>query len=244
VNPRLALIYHPSPGNGLKLIYGSAYRAPNAYELFYGSATAPIITQKGNPSLQEETIHTYEAVLERTFDAGWHSTLSLYHYQVNDLITQVIDPTDGKLIFVNQDKIRTTGVELSVDKIWQNGLQMKGNVSYQEAKDTGTDRLLVNSPRVLGKLALTAPLPGHTWRAGLEMQYTGERRTNLAEADDYTLVNLTLTRNNWLQGLDVSFSAYNLFDERYADPADSGNFVQDALRQDGRTLHLRLDYHF
>jgi iron complex outermembrane receptor protein len=244
VNPRLALIYHPFAGNSLKLIYGSAYRAPNAYEMFYGSATEPASSQKGNPALQEETMRTYEAVLEQTFKEGWHSTFSLYHYQVNNLITQITDPIDGKLVFVNQDKINTTGVELSVDKTWHNGLQMKGNVSYQEAKNALTDRLLVNSPRVLGKLALSAPLPGHAWRTGLELQYTGPRRTNLDEVDDYTLVNLTLTRNNWLRGLDVSFSAYNLFDKKYADPADPGNFIQDVLPQDGRTLRLKLDYHF
>ena len=36
VNPRLALIYSLQPETSLKLIYGTAYRNPNAYELYYG----------------------------------------------------------------------------------------------------------------------------------------------------------------------------------------------------------------
>lgn len=34
-NPRLALIYKPQPKTAIKLLYGTAYRAPNAYEAHY-----------------------------------------------------------------------------------------------------------------------------------------------------------------------------------------------------------------
>lgn len=245
LNPRLALVYHTAAGNSLKLIYGSAYRAPNAYEMFYGSDTVPAAAQKGNPALRPETMRTYEAVLERSFGGGWHGTLALYHYRVEDLISQITDPGDNKLVFVNAEKIRTSGVELGAEKFWHNGVRLKGNASYQEAKDRLTDRLLVNSPRLLGKLALLLPLPGYAWQAGLELQYTGERRTFAGEkTDGYTLANLTLSRSDLLKGVDASLGVYNLFDENYADPADRGAFVQDVLRQDGRTWRLKLDCRF
>jgi outer membrane receptor protein involved in Fe transport len=244
INPRLALIYHTSPGNSLKLIYGSAYRAPNAYEMFYGSATNPASPQKGNANLDPETIRTYEAVLEKTFNSGWHSTLSLYHYEIKDLISQEIDPIDGKLVFFNEGEVRTNGVELSADKSWETGIRFKGNVSYQEAIDTATDKILDNSPRILSKFSLSTPLPGREWRAGLEVQYTGSRHTNLDEADSYTVANLTLNRSNLLPKLDVSVGAYNLLDEKYYDPADPNTFIQDELRQDGRSVRVKLDYRF
>ena len=115
--------------------------------------------------------------------------------------------------------------------------------SFQEAEDKSDDSWPINSPRVLGKLALIVPLP-YAWQAGAELQYTGERRTTSGKADAYTLANLTLSRSNILKGLDVSVSAYNLFDKEYEDPADTGAFVQDILKQDGRTLRLKLDYRF
>jgi outer membrane receptor protein involved in Fe transport len=237
-NPRVALIYHPSPGNGLKLIYGSAYRAPNAYEMFYGDEAAEYRT---NPDLRPERIKTYEAVLEHTFASSWHGTMSLFHYDVENLITQVED--NGALMFVNGHKMHTSGVELSAERQWAGGARLKGTVSYQEAKDKWEDSRQINSPHVLAKLGLILPLP-YSWQAGAELQYTGDRLTTSGEADAYALANLTLTRSNILKGLDLSVSAYNLFDKEYEDPADTGVFVQDILRQDGRTFRLKLDYRF
>ncbi|PYM66193.1 MAG: hypothetical protein DMD79_03320 [Candidatus Rokuibacteriota bacterium] len=50
-SPRVALIYHPVAGSTLKLLYGEAFRAPNAYELYYSAAG-----NQANPGLQPETI--------------------------------------------------------------------------------------------------------------------------------------------------------------------------------------------
>ena len=238
-NPRVALIYHPTPDSALKLIYGSAYRAPNAYEMFYGDATGEYLP---NPDLRPEEIKTYQAVLESSFASHWHGTMSLFHYDVDNLITQV-ESDAGKLMFVNGHSMHTSGIELSAERRWAGGTRFKGNVSYQEAEDKSDHRWPINSPRVLGKLALIVPLP-YAWQAGAELQYTGERRTTSGEADAYTLANLTVSRSNILKGLDVSLSAYNLFDKEYQDPADTGAFVQDILKQDGRTLRLKLDYRF
>lgn len=237
-NPRVALIYHPSPGNGLKLIYGSAYRAPNAYEMFYGDEAGEY---RPNPDLRPERIKTYEAVLEHSFASRWHGTMSLFHYDVENLITQVED--SGTLMFMNGRKMHASGVELSADRQWAGGARLKGNISYQETRDKWDGSRPINSPRLLAKLGLIWPLP-YSWHAGAEVQYTSERRTTFGEADAYTLANLTLTRSNILKGLDVSLSAYNLFDKEYEDPADTGAFVQDILRQDGRTFRLKLDYRF
>lgn len=237
-NPRVALIYHPSPGNGLKLIYGSAYRAPNAYEMFYGDEAGEY---RPNPDLRPERIKTYEAVLEHSFASRWHGTMSLFHYDVENLITQVED--SGTLMFMNGRKMHASGVELSADRQWAGGARLKGNISYQETRDKWDGSRPINSPRLLAKLGLIWPLP-YSWHAGAEVQYTSERRTTFGEVDAYTLANLTLTRSNILKGLDVSVSAYNLFDKEYEDPADTGAFVQDILRQDGRTFRLKLDYRF
>ncbi len=242
LHPRLALIYHPHPGNSLKLIYGSAYRAPNAYELYYGSDVTGA-EQKGNPGLRPETIRTYEAVLERTFAAGWHGTVSLYHYRVADLITQIEDPLDGRLVFRNDGRIHATGMEVAAEKRWSSGVRLKASLGYQEAKDRANHEFLVNSPRELVKLALSAPLGTPSWRAGLEAQYTGERKTLAASTGGYTLANLVLSGRAVLPGLDLTLGIYNLLDRKYADPADRIN-VQDTIRQDGRTLRLKMDYWF
>ncbi|HEU5336165.1 MAG TPA: TonB-dependent receptor, partial [Terriglobales bacterium] len=52
-NPRAALIYQPGRGATLKFLYGTAFRAPSAYELYYRSFII-----KNNPRLVPETIRT------------------------------------------------------------------------------------------------------------------------------------------------------------------------------------------
>jgi iron complex outermembrane receptor protein len=60
VNPRLGLIYSPLQRTTFKALYGTAFKAPNAYELYY---TGP--NNRGNPSLKPENITTYELVFEQ-----------------------------------------------------------------------------------------------------------------------------------------------------------------------------------
>ena len=62
-NPRLGLIYDPFRKTTFKLLYGEAFRAPNAYELFWRQSGVT----KANPLLQPETNKTGEVVLERYF---------------------------------------------------------------------------------------------------------------------------------------------------------------------------------
>lgn len=238
-NPRVALVYHPSAGNGVKLIYGSAYRAPNAYEMFYGDESGVYRT---NPDLRPERIKTYELVVEKQLGNKWNGTMSVFHYDVESLITQVEDGS-GNLMFINGGDMHTSGVEFSAARVWASGARLKGSLGYNEARDKSNDAWLVNSPHVTGKLALALPLPD-AWQAGAELQYTSPRHTVGGKVSSYTLASLTLNRTNILKGLDLSISAYNLLDKEYEDPADTGAFVQDVLRQDGRTFRVKLDYRF
>jgi iron complex outermembrane receptor protein len=58
-NPRVALIYAPVETTAVKLIYGTAFRAPNNFELYYQVPGQ----QAANPDLKPETITTYELVI-------------------------------------------------------------------------------------------------------------------------------------------------------------------------------------
>ncbi|KJV05865.1 TonB-dependent receptor plug domain-containing protein [Methylocucumis oryzae] len=65
VNPRLGLIYQPTSSTTLKLLYGRAFRSPNAFESSYTccQSSVPWI---GNANLQPEKIETFEVVLGAT----------------------------------------------------------------------------------------------------------------------------------------------------------------------------------
>lgn len=240
-NPRLAVLYDLCDRTTLKLLYGRAFRAPNAYELYYHDGG---YSQKAPLSLDPETIDTYEVVLERAFTANLSASLSGFYYVMDDLIGQYVDPDDDLLVFTNLEEVKTRGMELTLNGRWANGLRVRTSYAYVDAENNATDRTLANSPQHLAKLNLIAPLLKDTLFAGLEVQYNGKSRT-LADnyADDFILTNLALTYRSPSKRLEIAAGLYNLFDVKYGYPA-FGEHTQDTLEQDGRMFRIKLTYRF
>ncbi len=240
-NPRLALIYSPFAKSTLKLLYGSAFRAPNVYELYYHDG---FNTQKPALNLDPETITTTELLLEQSIGKHLRGVAGIFYYKIKDLITLQTDSADDLLVFNNVDDVEAHGLELELEGKWSNGWQGRFSYTYQETEDQSTGKILPNSPKHLAKANLIAPLLRNKLFAGLELRYTGTRKTvRGTDADAFTVTNLTLFGQNVLKGLDLSASVYNLFDEEYADPGSEGH-LQDTLEQDGRTFRLKLHYAF
>lgn len=240
-NPRLALIYRPDERTAWKLLAGRAFRAPNAYELYYhdGGETA-----KANPELEPETIETLELVWERDVTANVRSSLSVFHYDLHDLIAQIEDPADELLVFVNSGDVAADGIELELEGRCENGVRGRASHTFQNVQYTDTGARLENSPQHLSKLGLSFPLFDRRLLAGLELQYIGPRDLSAGGTLDEALVtNFTLLRESLWDGVDVSLSAFNLLDEDYSDPG-GGEHTQDRIGQDGRTLVLQLTASF
>lgn len=220
-NPRAAVIWSPSEPTTLKLLYGTAFRAPNPYELYFEDGG----DYKRSTGLTPETIETYELILEQQLDASLRLVASVFQNNIEDLITQIEDPADNKFVFVNIDEAQTNGAELELQGNWGKGWTGSASYSYQQAEGTSGARL-VNSPLTMTKLNLIAPLAGDDFSAGLELQYEGGRKTLAGNETDARLItNLTLFSKDWIKGMKVSASAYNLFDEEYAIPG-SGEHLQ------------------
>ena len=239
LNPRLAAIYKARDTTTLKLLYGTAFRAPNAYELYYVSSG-----YKTNPDLAPEKIRTYEFVVEERRPHGLRLSGSAFHYEIDDLISLTTDPGDGMLVMDNIDKVQTNGAEFEVERIWEAGTRVRASVTWQRAEDGSSGERLTNSPSILGNLNLAVPVFKGWADAGIEAQYVGSRLTldgNHAAA--FTVVNLTLVTKKLASHLEVSASVYNLFDREYGDPG-SEEHVQDVIVQDGRGFRLSGTYRF
>jgi outer membrane receptor for ferrienterochelin and colicins len=239
LNPRIALIYHPTESASLKLLYGQAYRAPNGYESFY-----ILEGSKFNPELEPETIQSYELVYEQKLGKSWRTTASLFFNDIDGLIGVREDPDDGLLFSDNLDSVQSKGAEIEIDGRWSNGLRALASYSYSYAENATTERQMGNSPEHLAKLSLSAPVWSDKVFASVELQGMTKRRTPLNESvGGYWVANATLFSRELVKGLDVSLSVYNLFNERYRDPA-GGSYPQDAIQQDGRTWRVKVTYRF
>lgn len=240
-NPRLAFIYSPTEKSAIKLLYGSAFRIPNDYELFYSipGLNAP------NPELKPEKIKTYELVYEHYFGEGFRTSVSGYYYRIKNLIDQTLTGA-GEVMYDNTDEIRAKGAELELDNKWSNGSEGRASYTIQRAESSLTGEPLSNSPSQLAKLNFSMPMVKDKIFAGLEEQYTSRRRTEGGNYAPGTYVsNFTLYTRNLLNRLEVSASIYNLMNKKYSDPVSFADLNPlDTVQQDGRTYRLKLTYAF
>ena len=201
-SPRIGLVYKLTPRDTFKLLYGQAYRAPNAYEMYY--AVGGVDGQLGNPSLKAEHIATTELVYERAVSAMARATLSLFQYTARELIATTQDPS-GLFIFRNVNRATARGAELAYEHQMA-GTRVRASYSYQIAHDSTTGAALQNSPRHLAKANVAVPFFANALITGIEAQCTSTRLAAVGETSGFCLANLTLSSRRLVRGADLSFS--------------------------------------
>lgn len=233
-SPRVALIHKPNHKTTWKASFSEAFRLPNADDRSaYGAAA------------RSEQVAASELNLQYQITQQQRLTASLYHYHRSHQMVY----SDALSDYVDNGSSNTRGLELELEQTWNSGVRLRGSLAWQTARDT-EDRPLVNSPRVLGKLNFSSPLPGDAWRLGLEWQYQDRRETlERRPLGSFNLFNLTFSsQQNW-HGWSAIFSVRNLLNKRYdaVSPFDwrpDSGLAQDSLAMDGRTYWLQLSYGF
>lgn len=233
VTPRAALIVTPSPTLALKYLYGTAFRAPNAYELDYYTNG---VREEG---LRPESVASHEVVWEQYVGTWLRTSASVYRNRVTDLLTLVEDPqTQSRLRFTNRGGARGAGVELEGEWRFR---RLEGLASYtrQRTTDVGAGERLTNSPPHSATLRFSAPAiaPGST--VAFETQMLGARTTLARNRIDPTwLAHLTLIEPIGRRA-DLVVHIRNLTNSRVADPG-SEEHTQDVIEQNGRTFTVGL----
>jgi iron complex outermembrane receptor protein len=238
LNPRLAAVYNLEEKDTVKLLYGSAFRAPNTFEMDYdvGSQAA------GNPDLQPETIRTYEAVYERTLPSRGFVSLAIFQNDIKNLISQITN-SGGLLQFVNKGHVTTRGIEASSKFALTDRLSGHLGYTLQDTRETGHSRL-TNSPANVVSAGLSQWLPRWRTSVSAEAFYLGERRTYRDTVlSGAAQVSLNVRTRPWEEGPSVYAGVYNLANAPYF-VSGAGEHTQAAIRQDGRNYILGLDWRF
>ena len=240
-NPRLGFVYLTDHETAFKLLYGRSFRAPNNFEMYYSAPTY----QKANPSLQPETISTYELVVEHPLRRDLRTSASLYRYTVLNLINLEFDTSDGLYVFRNVDSVKAIGAEIEIEGRFLPRLDGRLSYAYQQNEVASSALALTNSPQHLVKLNLSTPIIADKLLAGLETQYVSQRLTvSSAHAGSFAVSNLVLTSRRWFKGADLTFGIYNLLDRKYADPVSDAYAPIDTVQQDGRSYRFKLKLDF
>jgi len=230
--PRGALIVVPSAGQSIKYLYGRAFRAPNAYELYYYGTNT-------DAELRPETVNTHELVWEKYSKEWLRTSVSTYWYRASQLIVlNTVDPDlFQSLGFVNEGAARSRGLELEAEISLKTGVRAEGSYSFQNTVDQATGLQLTNSPRHMVKMQLTAPGPLPRSIVAVDVQTLSRRGTLSGNTvAGYAVMGATFTAPIG-KGLDFVGGLRNLFNQRYADPA-SEEHTMDSIEQNGRTLQF------
>jgi iron complex outermembrane receptor protein len=111
-SPRLGLIWHPQERNAIKVLYGSAFRAPTANDIH---GTVGLI--QANPDLDPEEIDTLELVFMHQA-TRWLAEVGVFHSDWDDGIVSVANVGGtAPFMFMNLEENRAHGVTFKLD--WQ-----------------------------------------------------------------------------------------------------------------------------
>jgi outer membrane receptor protein involved in Fe transport len=236
-NPRLAVVTELIDGTVLKAAYGTAFRAPVAYDLSEEQVAAEDV------DLSPNEIETYELIWEQRLPWNLNSTISAYDWDYQD-VPQNVDPDAIGDYFLEHESIRSKGVEVELAGKFARGIRGRCSWSFNEV-DVPVSELVPGrgeprGPKHLIKANAMVPLRGSDTRLGFELHYVSERLTVTREyTDAYTLLNLSLTDTKLLDGPEIRASVYNIFDSDNGHPGTWGE-DQQVIWQDGRSYRLYL----
>lgn len=234
-SPRLALLWHPTDSLDAKLIYGTAYRPPNAYEAYYRVQMPG--GYKLNPDLRSESVRGTELALDWRASERDRLSTSLFDNRASRLLTLELDP-DGMYVFRNDGSVHAQGLEVEGEHVWPGGSRLRANLTLQRADDSGSEALAVYAPRRIANLMHVLPL-GAQWSLGTHWHGVSRR----GAAAGYGAWDLALSRPLPSHGWSFSASVLDLFDRRGADPG-SDLERQPTVPQRGRSLLVQIDYGF
>jgi len=233
-SPRSAIVYAPAEHWRVKLMGGRAFRAPNAYELFYDAVEIdPAL------SLDPEVVTSYELGFESRLTSRLDLRLAGYRNRIRDLIT-LVDIAPGVTQFTNLEHALTYGGEMMLRARFLNGTSGYLSYSYMRGED-GSGAPLTDYPPQSWKAGVSLPMAGDRWRVSADMRYYDGRLTLAGtRSPDIFVTNLTLLAPLLHRNTRLSASIYNLLDRDYGLPARAEHADLELIPQDGRSLSLRL----
>lgn len=219
-SPRAAWVWSPVPGQSLKLMWGTAFRAPNRFERALNDA------YQADP-LRPERLRTTELAWEGPLPGSKSGAWSWQASVFSSHLVNFIERGDGP--YSNSTTASSRGIELGLDGRWGEGWQLQFSVTGQRNRDVDGGRQAY-SPSRTAKWALQMPL----WGPQLRLSVSGwatSARVGAERLPGYAQQQANLLwqpSRHW----DLFLGAQNLDGRTYAE--SSGSFSSTPLQREGR----------
>ena len=236
LSPRIGIIYSPWELHTFKLLYGKAFRAPNAYEKKYDD---PLYGFKENPNgLSPESAYTSEFIWTYKINNFFSTNTSIYYYTITNLIDQVEDPLDNYIFFENNGITKAFGSDISIEGRFNYTSGVYLRYSYQHARNENSNSL-TNSPSHLLKIGLFNKILTPI-NFSFEYNYGSNRITVYdTETNPIHLAKANIFTDQIYGHFKFSFSVSNLFNESIKYPG-GWEHLQPSIIQNKRNYNLTL----
>lgn len=215
VSPRLAIVNQPNERLTIKLLAGTAYRAPTNTEIYQAPPDV---------KLKVEKAYTYEANIAYKLSSTTLLQVNGFHNLIRDaiVISNLGNNNDDK----NPGEFDIDGLETRLDIVLNAQIAGYANFTYQNAIGrntiTNVQRSAPGVAKVKGNAGVIFRKPG-LGSINLSGNWVGKRNVPLTDphgpVDGYFLTNVTLSSERLFdKRVNASIIIRNLFDVKYLDP--------------------------
>lgn len=246
-NPRASLIFAPSPADRLKLMIGTAFRAPGLGDLYDRDAGVT----SGNPKLGPIRVHTTEFAYQHQGE-GWQGALTAFDNRATRLLSSVNLP-NGDTQVENVGSNHNQGFELEGAKELGEDWLIRANftqITHNETLDLPDPTAFVAEQygaKRFGSIVVNRNLGD--WNVNVNGVWRDEIPV-LPNDHPIWLVNLAITYQ-WSPAQRWQLSALNLLDTPWATTARASglgrrpdNSIVRELPQRGRQVKVSFSWRF
>lgn len=256
LSPRLAVIVKPTPADIVKLMGGTAFRAPSAYEFFYNDdGNTQVVSSLCGSKLTPENIYSLEIEETHRFSQDWVGLVSAQGTIArNGIETVNVDDTCAASTGASTDAIyyrnsdvdqRVLGLDLELRREFRAGFLASAQYGFSHARyadDSPTAAArLPNAPTNYAGVKVIFPIVQSTLTGAMRAALEDRRRidTSTVERSERAVIADAVV-SGLLGKLGVRYAAgvYNLFNWRYSLPAVP--YASTLMPQNGRSFMVSL----
>ncbi len=259
--PRFAVIYKPDDANIVKLMAGSAFRAPSAYEYFYNDGgTTQVTSSTCGASLSPENVYSLEAEATHRFNPDWVGLVSAHGTLARDVIETVpvgdaCAASSGAApdaIYYRNATVdqRMLGVDFEARRELRAGIMASAQYGYLLGRYVSSptsdpsqpqSRVLPNAPAQYAGFKVMVPIVQNALGVALRGALEDRRRIDISVTDRSERA---FVADAVVSGLVAryqvrySVGVYNLLNWRYSLPAQP--YASSLMPQNGRSFMFSL----
>lgn len=261
-SPRLAVIAKPTKRDVTKLMFGSAFRAPSAYEIYYndGGFTQVVAGTCDGAKLRPERINSLELEHSHRFNLDWvglaaaHATFArniIESAPISDECAAAAMAEPGAVVYSNSEvSQRIYGIDLEVRREFRAGIMASAQYGYIHGRyaeapldDAGEplSTRLPNAPTHYAGTKVIVPIVQSALNGAFRVALEDRRRidtTGNEYSDRAVVADVVASGVIGRHGLRYAAGVYNLFNWKYALPAIP--FASNLMPQNGRSFMFSL----